>query len=76
MCAKVGLKGKFTNHSLCATSVSRMYENDIPKQVITEITGHHSECVRVYKKTSNEMLEAASKTISHSKTDKNEVEGK
>ena len=77
MCAKAGLKGKFTNHSLRATSASRMYENDIPEQVIKEITGHHSECVRTYKRTPESIKERASMTISGpgtSKCNQNETE--
>ena len=44
------LEGKFMNHSLQATSASRMYEFKIPEQIIKEVAGHHSDCVRVYKK--------------------------
>ena len=49
ICIKVGIIGKFTNHSLRATSVSRMYHHGIPEQMIKEVTGHRSDCVRVYK---------------------------
>ena len=66
MCSKAGLDGKFTNHSLRASSASRMYVNDIPEQVIKEITDHRSECVRMYKKTPEEMKKHASHTISGS----------
>ena len=61
--SKAGLVGKFTNHSLHATSASRMYENDIPEHVIKEITGHRSEAVRTYKHTPNIIRECASMTI-------------
>ena len=44
-------------------SASRMYENDIPEQVIKEINGHHSECVRMYKYTPDSIKERASMTI-------------
>ena len=64
LCELAKIEGKFTNHSLCATSASRMYENNVPEQIIKEVTGHRSECVRVYKRTSDQMLENASKTIS------------
>ena len=49
---------------LHATSASRMYASNVPEQVIKEVTGHHSECVRVYKKTSDKLLKQASSTIS------------
>ena len=40
LCSKAGLKGKFTNHSLRATSASRIFQANVPEQVIKEITGH------------------------------------
>ena len=64
MCEKAGLSGKFTNHSLRAAAASRMYANDIPEQVIKEITGHRSECVRTYKQTPDEIKKCTSMTIS------------
>ena len=64
MCKKAGLVGKYTNHSLRASSASRMYESEIPEQVIKEITGHRSECVRTYKRTPDSIKQKASVTIS------------
>ena len=63
-CEIAKIQGKFTNHSLRATSASRMYHQNIPEQVIKEITGHKSECVRTYKHTNKELLEKASNSIS------------
>ena len=63
MCKKAGLVGKFTNHSLRATSASRMYHCGIPEQMIKEVTGHKSDCVRFYKRTCDDIREKASKTI-------------
>ena len=34
LCKMGGIEGKYTNHSLHATSASRMYQSDIPEQVI------------------------------------------
>ena len=64
ICAKGGFEGKFTNHSLRASSASRLYQNDVPEQMIKEITGHRSDCVRTYKRTSDEIRESASKKLS------------
>ena len=64
ICKIAGIEGRFTNHSLRATSASRMYNSYVPEQVIKEVTGHRSDCVRVYKKTSDEIREEASRTIS------------
>ena len=57
------LEGKFTNHSLRATSATRMFVKDVPEQVIKEITEHRSDCVHVYKRTGSQLLENASKSI-------------
>ena len=64
MCKEAGLVGKFTNHSLHATCASRMYDKDVPEQLIKEVTGHHSECVRTYKRTSDQLRESVSHTVS------------
>ena len=60
---EAGLEGKFTNHSLRATCASRMFDNFVPEQIIKETTVHKSECVRVYKQTSEVLQEVASKTL-------------
>ena len=63
ICSKVGLEGKFSNHSLRATCTSRMYANEVPEQIIKEVTGHRSDCVRQYKRTNDELREKASLTL-------------
>ena len=35
-----GIEVRYTNHSLRATSVTRMFNNGIPKKVIAESSGH------------------------------------
>ena len=40
-----------------------MYQAHVPEQVIKEINGHRSDCVRVYKRTNGELLEEASASI-------------
>ena len=52
MCSRAGLTGFYSNHSLRATSATRMYNADVQEQVIQEVTGHRSLAVRSYKKTS------------------------
>ena len=64
ICKEAGLEGHFTNHSLRATCASRMYDQHIPEQMIKEVTGHKSDCVRLYKRTSDQLREEASKTVS------------
>ena len=63
VCEKAGLPGFYTNHSLRATSATRMYRNDIEEQVIQEITGHRSLAVRSYKRTSEHQKRVASNAI-------------
>ena len=74
ICKEAGFQGKFTNHSLCATSASRMYNANVPEQIIKEVTGHRSECVRIYKRTSDDIRQKASETISGKSNDKIEFE--
>ena len=64
LCKMAGIEGKFTNHSLRATCASRMYSKNVLEQIIKEITGHRSECVRTYKRTSDKLKEKASRTLS------------
>ena len=64
VCKEAGIEGKYTNHSLRATCASRMYQNSVPEQIIKETTGHKSDCVRVYKRTSDNLRETASKVVS------------
>ena len=63
ICAKAGLPGNYSNHSLQASSATRMYVNNVEEQVIQEITGHQSLCVRSYKHTSDAQKKIASTSI-------------
>ena len=61
LCRSAGISGFKTNHSLRATSASRLYQSGVEEQQIMERTGHMSlEGVRSYKKTSDEQREALS----------------
>ena len=52
------------NHSLRATLASRMFQSNVPEQIIKEVTGHRSDCVRTYKRTSDDIRKDASEKIS------------
>ena len=41
MCSQIGVTGK-TNHSLCATGATRLFEANVPEKLIQERTGHKS----------------------------------
>ena len=48
-----GLSGYFTNHSLCASAATQLFEGGINEQLIMSQTGLSSrEGVRAYKRTS------------------------
>ena len=64
ICAQAGSVGNFTNHSLRATCASRMYEKRSTEQLIKEVMGHKSDCVRNYKRTSDALKEKASAKVS------------
>ncbi len=58
---RAGIPGRFTNHSLCVTAATRMFNTGIKEQVVKERTGHKSNAVRAYKHTSDSVLEQAEK---------------
>ncbi len=51
MCSMAGIDGNYTNHSLRATSATRMYQAGTDEHLICEVTGHRSLAVREYKHT-------------------------
>jgi integrase len=55
VCKKGGLQGHRTNHSLRATAASRLYDQNIDEQLICEVTGHRSNAVRNYKRTTTSL---------------------
>ena len=61
ICKSVGIGGYKTNHSLRATSTSRLYQSGVDEQLVMERTGHRSiEGVRSYKRTSDQQREVLS----------------
>ena len=42
MMSEAGVEGYYTNHSLRATAVSRLFQNDIDDKLIKGVTGHRS----------------------------------
>ena len=60
---QAGLKGNFSNHSLCATAASCLYNANVDEQLISEVTGHRSNAVRGYKCTSNDQLKSVSNIL-------------
>ena len=53
LCQKAGIPGYRTNHSLRATTATRLYQAGVDEHFVMERTGHRSlEGVRSYKRTS------------------------
>lgn len=58
MCEMAGISGYETNHSLRATTATRLYSEGIDEQLVMERTGHRSiEGIRSSKRTSSEQQE-------------------
>ena len=63
ICRTGGLTGYRTNHSLRVTAASRMYQAEVDEQLIKEVTGHRSDAVRNYKRTTESMKRKISKIL-------------
>ncbi len=53
---QAGKSGNYTNHSLRVTAATRMFESGIEEQLVKEKTGHKSDAVRSYKRTSDNLM--------------------
>jgi len=57
---------KYTNHSLRATSATRMFTGGVPEKLVAEKTGHRSlQALRSYEKTNPEMERAIDAIIAN-----------
>ena len=64
LCREAGIPGYRTNHSLRATTTTRLHQSGVQEQEIMERTGHRSlEGVRSYKRTSSEQMERVSDVL-------------
>lgn len=62
--ASSGLEGLYTNHSLRATSITRMFKADVPEKIIAEKSGHKSlKALRMYEHTSSQQEQATGVAI-------------
>ena len=61
---EAGLKGNFTNHSLRATSATRLFDAGVDEQLIMSRTGHSSTGgVRSYKRVTERLQEMTSSVL-------------
>ena len=58
-----GVEGKFSNHSLRASTATRLFQSGVDEQIIKEVTGHKSDAVRMYKHSNTQILREASAKI-------------
>ena len=61
---KSGCGVRYTNHSLRATAITRMFNSGVPEKLIAENSGHKStKALRCYERTSSEQQKGVSKVI-------------
>ena len=65
---KGNLDRYFTNHSLRRASVTHMFQAEVDKKIVKEITGHQSDALEKYQITSNRQKENVSKILNGEKT--------
>ena len=75
MMSEAGVEGYYTNHSLRATAVSRLFQNDVDDKLIKGVTGHRSEALQGYKRETEEQLLKVSKIVQGQKEKESTVKG-
>ena len=59
-----GVGVHYTNHSLRATSITRMFNSGLPEKVIAETSGHRSiKALRCYERTSSVQQQAVTASV-------------
>ncbi len=56
---QAGIDGRFSNHSLRATTTTQIFQKGVDEQLIKCVTGHKSDAVRLYKRPSDKLLKTA-----------------
>ena len=66
LCRLSGCSAKYTNHSLRATAITRMFNSGMSEKVIAETSGHRSmKGLRYYEHTSTEQKKAVTKVVNN-----------
>ena len=64
LCEKSGIGVRYTNHSLQATAITRMFNRGIPEKVIAETSAHRStKALRYYEQTCEQQRQAVTAVI-------------
>ena len=75
MSDEVGASVRYTNHSLRATSASRLFLNNVPEKVIQEKTGHHNLVgLRAYERTTSDQEQNVTRILSGADIEETEKE--
>ena len=73
--SEAGVEGYYTTHSLRATAVSRLFQNDVDDKLIKGVTGHRSDALQGYKRETEEQLLKVSKIVQGQKEKESTVMG-
>ena len=82
LCKQAGLVGNFSNHSIRATAVTRMYQSGLTEKLIMKRSGHRStDGVRAYQRedasgqieVSNALSSSKSLVLSSSETSSHNI---
>lgn len=76
LCNQGGLDGYRTNHSLRTSAATRLYHAGVDEQLITEVTGHQSNAVRNYKRTTTAQKRKISDVIQGASVNETELQKK
>lgn len=63
MMTEAGIEGYWTNHSLRATAVTRLFQENVDDKLIKGLTGHRSEALQGYKRESDDQLAKVSNIV-------------
>ena len=66
VCSEARIPGYITNHSLCVTDATWLFQKGVDKQLIVVQTGHRStDVIRAYKRISGEQQKALSEVLNN-----------
>ena len=72
MCSDAGLIGKKTNHSLCVSGATSLFEVGVPERVIQQLSGHRSLLsLQMYERVSDGQEKAMLRILTGEKSNYN-----
>lgn len=67
---EANINGRYTNHSLRVTTVTRLFQEGLDTTLIMKQTGHRSETVATYKRVNDDQLRGVSSVLQQDKRSK------